>query len=295
MVIGKRTVVVLGAALLTVSGCSRPLAVSDGTGGTTGGAAPVGTTGAAGIGGAAATTGAAGAVAGSSGASGAAGRIGRGTYCDDGIDNDGDGKTDYDDPECLGPWDNDEWTFAYGTPDEFGDSCKRDCYFDDNPGQGDDGCNWQLNCDPASPNAKCPYDPQYATTYAPACSLTASQVQRCLDFCVPRTPNGCDCFGCCVVPGVSTPVLLGPTCTAADFGDPAKCPPCTQVTQCLNSCERCEVCLGKPTVPDDCRPPDGGAPYQCPGVNVPCGAGGVPPSQCPAGTNCITGCCVPGF
>jgi hypothetical protein len=278
------------AALLMSGGCSRLLAASgDGGGVDIGGAAGAGADG--GMGG---TAGVGGAAVCSSGASDAGRREVLGNQCDDGIDNDGDGKIDYDDPECSGPFDNDEWTFAFGTPDEFDDPCKRDCFFDDNSGVGDDGCTWQLKCDPLSTNPKCPYDVQYATLYEPACSLTASQAQRCLDFCAPKTPNGCDCFGCCVVPGVPTPVLLSGTCTAADFGDPARCPPCTQVTQCMNPCERCEVCVGKPTVPDDCRRPDGCAPYQCPGESVPCGAFGVAPSQCPSGTSCVTGCCLPG-
>ena len=32
---------------------------------------------------------------------------------------------------------------------------------------------------------------------------------------------------------------------------------CTQVTQCSNPCERCEICVGKPTMPADCAT-DGG-------------------------------------
>ena len=61
-----------------------------------------------------------------------------------------------------------------------------------------------------------------------------------------------------LVPGAPTPIKLASTCTAADFGNPAKCPTCTQVTQCSNPCERCEICIGKPTIPADCAPPDGG-------------------------------------
>ena len=35
--------------------------------------------------------------------------------------------------------------------------------------------------------------------------------------------------------------------------DPDKCKPCKPVTACLNTCQHCEICLGKPTLPADCR------------------------------------------
>ena len=83
-----------------------------------------------------------------------------------------------------------------------------------------------------------------------------------MNRCRPLVPNGCDCFGCCAVPGVATPIRIAAGCTAADFGNPAKCPACTQVTQCSNTCERCEICVGKPTLPADCAT-DGGTIPRC--------------------------------
>ena len=218
--------------------------------------------------------------------------------CSDGIDNDGDGKTDYNDPECVGPLDNDEGSFATGIPGDNMDACKQDCFFDGNSGAGDDGCDWQLKCDPRSTNNKCPYDQQYAQSHTSECSLSASQSTKCINFCRRLVPNGCDCFGCCAVPGVATPIQLAATCTAADFNNPAKCPPCTQVTQCNNPCERCELCIGKTTLPADCTP-DGGTDAgtsvpDCGSDFVACGPGtGRDPSQCPSGTGCLTGCCFP--
>jgi hypothetical protein len=226
------------------------------------------------------------------------------TQCSDGIDNDGDGLIDYMDPECTGPLDNDEGTFATGIPGDNMDACKQDCFFDGNSGMGDDHCNWQLKCDPAS-TGQCAYSASYAQSHATECSLSASQPQQCIDFCRQRTPNGCDCFGCCVVPGAPTPIRLANTCTAKDFGDPTKCPVCTQVTQCLNPCERCEICIGKPTVPADCNgtPADAGTPPADAGT-APDAGGGVPqqcdfdaPScgpqgQCDPGRGCVTGCCL---
>jgi hypothetical protein len=218
--------------------------------------------------------------------------------CSDGIDNDGDGKIDYADQECVGPLDDDEGTFATGIPGDNSDPCRQDCFFDGDSGMGNDGCLWQLKCDPMSTNASCPYDAAYAQSHTMECSVSGSQSQKCIDSCRKLVPNGCDCFGCCAVPGAPTPIRLAPTCTAADFNDPAKCPPCTQVTQCMVPCGRCEVCVGKPTIPADCNTydggvPDGGTPYTCPVGYMACGQYGVDPSLCPDGTGCVTGCCRP--
>jgi hypothetical protein len=220
------------------------------------------------------------------------------TQCSDGIDNDGDGLIDYADPECVGPLDNDESSFATGIPGDNVDPCKQDCFFDGNSGMGDDGCLWQLKCDPLSTEPKCAYDSNFASQHASECSTSASQSQFCVDHCSPLVPNGCDCFGCCQIPGAATPIRLAVTCTAADFGDPTKCPPCTQVTQCSNPCDHCEICIGKPTLPADCTttPTDAGTPPPpvCANGYTPCGPGtNVDPASCPANTGCVTGCCIP--
>jgi hypothetical protein len=227
------------------------------------------------------------------------------TQCNDGIDNDGDGLIDLADPECTTPYDNDESSFATGIPGDNMDACKQDCFFDGNSGMGDDGCQWQLQCDPLSNEPKCAYSADYVSKHSAACDISNSQTQHCIDFCRPLTPNGCDCFGCCQVPGSANPIRLDATCkTTADFGDPTKCPPCTQVTQCMNTCGHCQLCLGKTTLPPDCAPgvPDGGTgadggpvdagqpiPQCDPGIQ-PCGPG-LP--GCPESAGCITGCCIP--
>jgi hypothetical protein len=242
-----------------------------------------------------------------------------GPQCNNCIDDDGDGLIDAADPECSGPFDNDESSFATGIPGDNVDPCKQDCFFDGNSGQGDDGCIWNLKCDPASPGSNlpksCPYDASYH-------NCPTSQSQMCLNVCRTVTPNGCDCFGCCLPPGAPHPIYLAPTCTAADFNDPTKCPACTQVTSCLNTCEHCEICVGKPTLPPDCSVTTtgsggaggasgtggaggaagaggaggaGGSGSSCPSGQSYCGPGGVDPLTCPSGTYCITGCCVPGI
>jgi hypothetical protein len=257
-----------GAALVLVPGCSSSVnALSPDGGGATGGATGFGGTG--------------------------GGKIPLGqTQCSDGIDNDGDGKIDYADPECVGGLDNDESSYATGIPGDNVDSCKQDCFFDGNSGMGDDHCLWELKCDPLTNNPSCPYDQAYAQSHTMECSLSASQSQACIDYCRRLVPNGCDCFGCCAVPGASTPIRLVSTCTAKDFNDPTKCPPCTQVTQCMTPCGHCDYCIGKDTLPADCTT-DGGTPYTCPTGYTACGTYGVAPSQCPTDTTCVTGCCRP--
>jgi hypothetical protein len=270
---------------------------ASGSGGTTGGGGTIGSAGstggtaASGVGGVGGTS----ATGGTTGVGGGKVPVGS-AQCSDGKDNDGDGKIDYDDPECVGPLDNDESSFATGIPGDNMDECKQDCFFDGNSGAGDDGCDWQLQCDPTSVNTKCPYDMRYVTQHPDTCSTSASQSQACINFCRKFVPNGCDCFGCCIVPGASTPIKLAPTCTAADFGNPAKCPVCTQVTQCSNPCDRCEICIGKPTIPADCNAPDAGTdgppPPSCGSDFQPCGPG-TNTTICPTGQGCVTGCCLP--
>ena len=221
--------------------------------------------------------------------------------CSDGIDNDGDGKIDYDDPECVGPLDNDESSFATGIPGDNMDACKQDCFFDGNSGVGDDHCDWQLKCDPTSVEQQVPVRPAVRdVSTRPSARRRRSQSQACINFCRKLVPNGCDCFGCCVVPGAPTPIRLAATCTAADFGNPAKCPPCTQVTQCSNPCEHCEICIGKPTLPADCTPgvdggTDGPPPPNCGSDFQACGPGTQHPRRwLPAGLRLRDGLLHPG-
>jgi hypothetical protein len=211
--------------------------------------------------------------------------------CGDCIDNDGDCKVDSGDESCLGPCQNSEEKFYGSIPGQNSAPCKQDCYFDQDTGGGNDGCQWNHKCDPYEqpPNyspegSKCAYQPS-ATCDADM----ASQSQQCHSYCGPLTPNGCDCFGCCAIPGAPTTVWVGSeangagTCTLDAVGDPAKCKPCTQVVGCLNSCEECELCVGKPELPPQCTV------QQCPGGAPPCGLGDQAP--CGAGFSCITGCC----
>ncbi|MCA9666527.1 MAG: hypothetical protein KC503_13090 [Myxococcales bacterium] len=249
--------------------------------------------------------------------------------CGDCIDNDGDGLVDWQDPECLGPCMNNEGpSLLGGVGGNVSNNCNVDCYFDFGDGAGNDDCKWNHRCDPLAPRAQtCAYDKAYTDSQQGQRDCPAQQSAKCEKQCLPYTPNGCDCFGCCTFPqlagkgpnGGEGYVFIGATttsggkkvgtCTYNDINDTTKCPPCTPVKACLNPCGRCEICIGKPTVPADCHSNDAGAPVpldaslpdsaapdagtptaQCPGGEQPCGQPGQ--AICPQGTYCITGCCI---
>jgi len=208
------------------------------------------------------------------------------TQCTDQQHNDQDDLLDSLDPECTGPYDNDEGTLGTGVVGDNLDSCSHDCYFDANSSPGDDGCQANFKCDPASPGSiatpPCPYDPAYL-------NCPSQQNANCRNRCLPIVPNGCDCFGCCAVTrsGNSFSVQLSSKCTYADLADPGKCPRCTIQSTCLNPCDTCELCLDRLELPAGC------ASVSCPPSAPPCGVDGRTPSACPLGTRCLTGCCVP--
>jgi hypothetical protein len=246
--------------------------------------------------------------------------------CGNTIDDDGDGLTDWQDPDCLGVCDNTEGSYYGGIPGQNNAPCKMDCYFDQDTGSGNDDCYWDHACDPHSVapdyypepwnGSACAYTGPEFVPHPPGIDcgtlLNANgQTQACLDFCLPLTPNGCDCFGCCELPAESGSfVYLGSlgvnedtVCTQEEVANPAVCHPCTPVTDCYNGCGHCEICIGKPELPPDCFPPDGGVGgtgaggtgaggnpgSQCdPGIQ-PCGLPGQEP--CPTTQYCVTGCC----
>ncbi|MFO7566981.1 MAG: hypothetical protein R6X02_30330 [Enhygromyxa sp.] len=198
--------------------------------------------------------------------------------CGDTIDNDMDGLIDLDDPECISPCDDNEGSFETDLPGQNND-CKGDCYWDGNSGGGDDGCEWNLQCDPQNPGQQigCPYDPD-----KPGLSCELEMPAQCLDFCVPLVPNGCDCFGCCLI-GEDYVYLGGAECALNNLD---ACESCTFHPDCNNECEpdSCEVCFGQD--PDD-LPPECEEP-ECPDGVVPC----FDESDCSEGEWCQTGCCV---
>lgn len=272
-----------------------------------------------GAGGGGGFAGSAGGVAGESGAAGKSGSAGASAgmgaceisycgnrpepyLCGNCLDDDGDGLIDEADTHCLGPCDDSEDSYLLDLPGDIGAPCRQDCYFDQNAGPGNDGCYWSHACDPLSiepdyppsADARCAYDE--ATTVpgagASCADLQATQSDACLDTCGPLTPNGCDCFGCCELPaGSGIHVFIGSSrggegsCRDETLDDPAACQRCTPVDGCLNTCDACEVCAGRPEPIASCS--DAGA--QCAFGQAACGRPGQ--AACTAGEYCITGCC----
>jgi hypothetical protein len=200
--------------------------------------------------------------------------------CGDGDDNDGDGLVDLADPECVSPCNDDESSFYGGFLPKPGD-CTLDCWFDGNSGPGDDMCEWNLRCDPLEPGGPggyCEYSP------GPACEEPVAD-DTCLELCVPLTPNGRDCWGCCTLDDgneVRNVHLWNSDCS---LSNPEACLECTQhMEACGNPCEpeACEVCFG------ETEPPPGCAAAGCVDAQ-PC----ADHCECEPGGYCLQGCCHP--
>ena len=197
--------------------------------------------------------------------------------CGDCLDNDRDGLVDMQSPQCVTPCSYSESLFD--DPPTGIDPCKRDCAFDYDQGSGNDGCEFDMACDPEGPGGvDCPAD---AT--APCLPLQ----QKCLDVCLPLTPNGCDCAGCCELPPRSGEFrsILAHAASRCSVLDLAGCRECTPRTECFNPCDTCELCLGETQLAPECAQP------VCPEGVQSCGA----PCQasCPPDGYCRLGCCVP--
>jgi hypothetical protein len=202
--------------------------------------------------------------------------------CGDGMDNDKDGNVDLMDPECTGPCDDDEASYQTGIPGDNVD-CKQDCFFDGNSGQGDDGCIWDLKCDPANPGEfiGCEYSGGNNCENMPP-----NQSEDCIMFCEQYVPPGCDCFGCCTVCGDEGCVDIflngDPECNIDNL---EACTMCTsQIEECGNPCEpeMCEICFG------ETEPPEGCGENECMD-DLPCEAS----PDCPVDYFCYLGCCYP--
>jgi hypothetical protein len=205
--------------------------------------------------------------------------------CGDGIDNDSDGVADGFDLECQGPNDNDEGSFATGISGDNRDPKWQDCFFDGNSGAGDDDCRYHVEC---------------VTGEKAADDVDCVVSDTCLDFCAPRTPNGCDCFGCCALERDGEQVYVAIT-EECDEEDLDSCVTCTPSTQCGNACGECELCPGKTVadLPASCFESDPGEGQGGTGGSAPspvsCDDGGAVCSStadCPVGSYCAYACCV---
>ena len=204
-----------------------------------------------------------------------------GCECSDGIDNDMDGTADGADAECTGPYDNDEGSFSTGIPGDNRDPIWQDCFFDGDSGHGNDGCRYRSGC---------------LTGDLPADNPDCIVSEECLRFCRPRTPNGCDCFGCCDVTLENGDTITIQTSEGCSLETAESCMTCRKSEQCDNACGTCELCPGREAedLPAECYPdmnPDAGMPpmYECED-GVTCAEN----TDCAAGEFCSLGCCLGG-
>jgi hypothetical protein len=195
--------------------------------------------------------------------------------CSDGKDNDLDDRADGFDNECTGPFDDDEATFRVNDVREQSTPKCSDCFFDGNPGPGDDRCDVSRDCTfvgEPSQGGSC---------------KTCDATPACVERCTTVTPNGCDCFGCCnvLVEGTPVPIRLVSTCTMALIREPRACPFCVINDSCFNPCETCEICPGRTL---------GDLPLSCNNA-VDCGMrkNCTSSAECLGFDHCSQGCCVP--
>ena len=248
--------------------------------------------------------------------------------CSDCVDNDMDGKIDGFDPECSGPADDREDSFATGIPGDNIDATMQDCFFDGNSGAGNDGCNQHVCCllqavgtiqgnqtqDDAD-EARCAVlapsadEDKYTRTdcYQPFGNVPVPT--KCKMNCGPLAPPGCDCFGCCTVcnaMGCSTIILnpaVSPTCDQSNITDcgpdgdcgtnnagtgDEPCKRCVKTPDCGATECGGATCILCPGQDPSSLPSSCGGTSMCPDGYQPCATDGT----CPAGTYCSTGCCV---
>jgi hypothetical protein len=220
------------------------------------------------------------------------GGVGVGAACANGLDDDGDDLADGQDPECTGPADDDEASFATGIPGDNIDDKWQDCFFDGNSGAGNDGCRFHTCCLlGAESGDDCPVDHNFDPT-----EDCPEQTAECIAYCSQLTPPGCDCFGCCTVCDpdsnqcfdILTSPAVAPDCTLDDISDPVKCPPCFKNLECRGGdCEPmgCTLCPGQTS---EDLPPECDGENECPGDETPCDT----TADCGPDEYCSFSCCI---
>ncbi|MBU1413686.1 putative metal-binding motif-containing protein [Myxococcota bacterium] len=227
-----------------------------------------------------------------------------GTECSDCIDNDADGYVDGWDPECLRATDDLEGEFQSGNPADNNAINLLDCFYDGDSGSGNDTCETHACClldvdcntlETIFGISNNTLDKWFWGNWENKCDEL--EPQTCIDNCLPSTPPGCDCFGCCTIcVGFEChDILLStknnfPDCDQENYNDPTKCPTCTLHPQCSRPCDPdlCELCPGMTELdlPAHCTE------VSCPdGLQV-CATSADCPSLGATTYSCQFGCCV---
>jgi hypothetical protein len=225
--------------------------------------------------------------------------------CSNCADDDEDGLIDGFDPECTGPLDQREDSFATGIPGDNIDAKKQDCFFDGNSGA--DPTNGtgsgQISTCCLLLDGECPKtlgggdDGVGSFNRATDCNYGAAE------YCIPLTPPGCDCFGCCTIcvdanesrEAGCYDVLTNPQaaagCSQETVGTDA-CLTCQKFTACSGGeCnadpEDCILCPGETVddLPEACNDQN-----VCPGGQTACSSS----ADCVGDQYCNVGCCTAG-
>jgi hypothetical protein len=217
--------------------------------------------------------------------------------CNNCVDDDSDGLIDGFDPECTGPLDNREDSFATGIPGDNIDAKKQDCFFDGNSGA--DPTNGtgsgQISTCCLLLDGQCPRELGGGDDGVGSFNRATDCDYGGVEYCLPLVPPGCDCFGCCTI------------CVEAGCFDiltnPQAAEGCTQETVGTDACRACvkyQACSGGEcnADPDDCilcpgetvddLPERCNDTNECPGGLTPCQSG----ADCSGDQYCSTGCCV---
>ena len=205
--------------------------------------------------------------------------------CDD---DDGDNFIDGDDPQCSGPLDDDEASFATGIPGDNKDPKKQDCFFD-----GNSGGNCQIETCCLLNQNQCEMG-DFGDWPPSDCAFN----MQCISECIGLVPPGCDCFGCCTICNPDTDVCadvmtnpaVSPDCDVDDIQSPTNtgdCVRCDKFDDCSVPCEPdgCILCPGQTEddLPDECNEMN-----ECPGGETPCDTS----ADCGDGQYCSVNCCV---
>lgn len=215
-----------------------------------------------------------------------------GCQCSDGLDNDGDGLADEFDPECSGPYDNDEATFWTGIPgDNRGSQASTECFFDGNSGPGNDSmcASWTPNgCDCFG----CCWIDVNGNGSAELVGMFTEGCRTSRDpDALPGTAGGA-----CRTTGDACDAGLN----CLDDGDGATsfctaCGSCVQDEECNNPCLEGEDCVGEPPGGGSGGSGGTGGGGSGGGDNA-CGDDGTSctvHADCPGASEyCVTGCCV---
>ena len=218
------------------------------------------------------------------------------TQCSDGIDNDGDGKIDYADPECVGAARQRRELVRDRHPGRQRRRLQAGLLLRRQLGHGRRRLRVAAQVRSDEHERAVPVRPGVR----PVSTRTSARCRRRSRRAASTTARSwsrtaATASAAASVPGAPTPIRLVATCTAEGLRQSRRSArACTQVTQCMTPCGHCDYCIGKDTLPADCTPdPTAARPTPARPATRPAGSTASIRRMCPTDTGCVTGCCRP--